>query len=78
VRPIESNPAFSLSVLWQASAKGDIAMAIDKGSARVALERIEETISESLRALGAREGINRDDLIKNFQIRDFLVEAIKY
>jgi hypothetical protein len=53
-------------------------MAIDKGSARIALERIEDSIGEALRALGAREGINRDDLIKNFQIRDFLIEAMKY
>jgi hypothetical protein len=53
-------------------------MAIDKGGARLALEHIEVAINEQLRALGAHEPINRDDLAKNFQIRDFLVEAIKY
>ena len=53
-------------------------MAIDKGGARVALERIEDTINEQIRALGAREPVNMDELAKNFQIRDFLVEAMKY
>jgi hypothetical protein len=53
-------------------------MAIDKGGARLALERVEDAINEQLRALGANEPFNRDELAKNFQIRDFLVEAIKY
>lgn len=53
-------------------------MAIDKGGARLALERIEDVINEQLRALAAHEPVNRDELAKNFQIRDFLVEAIKY
>jgi hypothetical protein len=53
-------------------------MAIDKGGARLALERIEDAINEQLRALAANEPINRDELAKNFQIRDFLVAAMKY
>ncbi len=51
---------------------------IDKGIAREALGRIEDAISEELKALGAHEPVDRDDLIKNFQIRDFLLEAVKY
>lgn len=53
-------------------------MAIDKGGARLALERIEEAINEQLRALGAHEPVNKDELTENFQLRDFLVEAMKY
>jgi len=53
-------------------------MAIDKGKARVALERVEDVINEVLSALGAHEPIDREELIKNFQIRDFLIEAVKY
>jgi hypothetical protein len=80
VRPDEGwdNRAFSLGVSWYAAAKGDIAMAIDKGGARLALERIEHAINEQLRALAANEPVDRDELAKNFQIRDFLVEAMKY
>jgi hypothetical protein len=53
-------------------------MAIDKAGVRLALGRIEDAINEQLRALGADEPVNRDELAKNFQIRDFLVEAMKY
>jgi hypothetical protein len=53
-------------------------MAIDKTNARAAQERVEDAINEALRALAAREPANKDDLIKNFQIRDFLIEAVKY
>jgi hypothetical protein len=53
-------------------------MAIDKGGARLALERVEDALNEQIRALGAHEPVNRDELAKNFQIRDFLVEAMKY
>jgi hypothetical protein len=53
-------------------------MAIDKGGARLALGCIEDAINEQLRALGAHEPVNKDELAKNFQLRDFLVEAMKY
>ena len=53
-------------------------MAIDKGVARLALERVEEAINEQLKALGAQEPVNMDELARNFKIRDFLVAAMKY
>jgi hypothetical protein len=53
-------------------------MAVDKSGVKAALDRIENAINEALKALGAHEPVNRDELIKNFQIRDFLVEAMKY
>jgi hypothetical protein len=53
-------------------------MAIDKGGARLALECIEHAINEQLKVLGAHKPVNRDELAKNFQIRDFLVAAMKY
>ncbi len=51
---------------------------IDKGKAREALGRIEEAINEALLAVGTHEPFDKDDLIKNFQIRNFLIEAVKY
>jgi hypothetical protein len=53
-------------------------MAIDKAGARLALQHIEDAINEQLKALGAHEPVDADELAKNFQIRDFLVEAMKY
>jgi hypothetical protein len=53
-------------------------MAIDKGGVRLALDHMEHAINEQLKALGAHEPVNMDELVRNFQIRDFLVEAMKY
>jgi hypothetical protein len=72
------NPAFPLGVSWCPAAKGEMAMAIDKGMARLALERVEEAINEQLKALGGQEPVNMDELARNFKIRDFLVAAMKY
>jgi hypothetical protein len=53
-------------------------MPIDKGGARLALQRVEDAINEQLSALGAQQPVDRDELAKNFRIRDYLIEAMKY
>jgi hypothetical protein len=53
-------------------------MAIDKGNARLALERIEEDLNNRLDDLAKRVTVDKDVLVTNFKIRDYLIEAMKY
>jgi hypothetical protein len=64
---------------WQP--RGDIAVAIEKGYAKGALEVVEAEINRVLEHLAKRPSVyvsNDVELLQKFELRGYLLEAMKY